>query len=371
MTRRVLGLDYYAAATHAPGIGRFGRELVRAWLRASDVEVDVALLEVGAAGQRLPESALGLGGEQVQRAPVHHVRARLPRRLSDAVAGLVGVERLLGGCDVFLRARPFAPHCRRAPSLWPVSQWPSEGAARERARFEAELAANDHLLVFAAAAAMRLVEEFGVAPERVHVIGVGADHWLRDAAPLDAPSEPRTLLVLGAVASRRHPEAVLEAFEALRERGSVERLVLVGRAGDGAEAFARRLGFSSARAHVTWIREPVERDLPALVASAALLVHVGAGEATPVTPLEGLAFGVPVVVSDTPEMREALGDHAAYLGESHPRRRGAALAELCAEQLAADGPQRRAAARHLSATFTWDRTARAVARVVEHLSARR
>lgn len=366
--RPVLGIDCFAAATHAPGIGRFGRELVRAWLRSEEALADLALFEVGVRGRELP--AWREAVEAADRAPRRRVRRPWPRRATDLAARAVGVERLVGGCDAFLRARPLAPATRRAPTLWPVSQWPEPDDAEACARFEAELAANDHLLVFAQAARERLIAEFDVAPERVHTLGVGAEHWLRDAAASDAPTGPRTVLVLGAVERRRWPEAVLEAFESLVETAGVERLLIVGRRGAGADGFARRLGFSSARARIEWIDEPVEADLPGIVASAALLVHVGSGEATPVTPLEALAFGVPAVVSEGPEMREALGDAVSYLGDVRERRRGAALAELCAVELERDEPQRRAARRKAAASFTWDRTARSLSRVVEEIANR-
>lgn len=369
--RATLGLDYFAAATHAPGIGRYGRELVRAWLRCDDELGALKLLEVGGRVARLPDAMLGLDGPNVRRAVDRHVRLRLPRRVTDGFASLFGVERLLGGCDVFLRSRPRAPVARRACGLWPVSQWPSADDDADRARFAADLAANDHLLVFAHAAAERLVGEFSVAPERVHVTPVGADHWRRDAEVLAAPTSPRTLLVLGAVEDRRWPSALLEAFERLRQAGEVERLLLVGRWGSGSGTFGRRLAFSSARSHVEWITEPVESDLPGIVSGAAALVHIGLGEATAVTPLEALAFGVPAVVSDLPEMRECLGDQVEYLANDvRDRQRGEALAAAITRALAtADDPTARAARRSLAERSTWDAVARATSEVVARIVA--
>ncbi|QDU83588.1 Glycosyl transferases group 1 [Planctomycetes bacterium Pla163] len=370
--RAVLGLDYFAAATHAPGIGRYGRELVRAWLRCDDELGSLKLFEAGGRAPRLPDAMLGLDGPDVRRSVERHVRWALPRRATDGFARVLGVERLLGGCDVFLRSRPAAPACRRAASLWPVSQWPGPNDESARIRFASELAANDHLIVFARAAAERLVEQFGVARDRVHVTPVGADHWRRDAEVLDVPTSPRTLLALGAVEDRRWPTALLEAFERLRESGAVERLLLVGRPGTGAGTFERRLGFSSARSHVEWITVPVESDLPRIVSAAAALVHVGQGEATAVTPLEALSFGVPAVVSDVPEMRECLGDRVEYLdADVRDRKRGEALAAAVERALAtADDPSARAARRALAERSTWDAVARATSSVVARIAGR-
>jgi len=364
----VLGLDWSAAATHAPGVGRFGRELVRAFVRGAGAGVEVALFEQGRV-QRLPRAMLGLDGPDVVRAPRVHRVWRLPKRLIAPLVSTLGADRIVGGCDVFLRAQPRAPRVARARTAWAISQWPAQGPASDDAaaarEFRLDLAANDLLLVFAACAAERLVAEFGVARERVLVLPVGADHWLRDASVLASASEPRSVVVLGAVEARREPVAVLEAFERVHAQGLAQRLHFVGRRGDAAEDLARALGFSSVRRDVTWTDEPVEADLPAIVAGAAALVHVATGEATAVTPLEALTFGVPVVVSDTPEFREALGALAEYPAPSTPRRRGAAIAQALERALvSSDDSASRANRRALAAPFTWRACADAVARAV-------
>ena len=360
----VLGLDWSAAATHAPGVGRFGRELVRAFVRGAGAGVEVLLFEQGRV-PRLPRAMLGLDGPEVVRAPRVHRVWRLPKRLIAPLVNTLGADRIVGGCDVFLRAQPRAPRVARARTAWAVAQWPASGDAAAAREFQLDLAANDLLFVFAACAAERLVAEFGVARERVHVLPVGADHWLRDAAVRESPSEPRTVVVLGAVEARREPVAVLEAFERVHAQGLAQHLHFVGRRGDAAEDLARALGFSSVRRDVTWTDEPVEADLPAIVAGAAALVHVATGEATAVTPLEALTFGVPVVVSDLPEMRETLGAFAEYPAPSTSRRRGAAVAEALERALAvSDDAHARASRRAHAASFTWRACADAVARVV-------
>jgi glycosyltransferase involved in cell wall biosynthesis len=361
---RVLGLDWSAAATHAPGVGRFGRELVRAFVRGAGAGLEIALFEQGRVA-RLPDAMLGLDGpDVVRRARVHRVW-RVSKRVLAPLVNTLGADRIVGGCDVFLRAAPRAPHVARARTAWAVAQWPKVGDANAARALEEDLAANDVLFVFAECAAQRLVDEFHVARERVHVLPVGADHWLRDAAPLERASEPRTVVVLGAVETRREPVAVLEAFERVHALGLAQRLHFVGRRSDAAEDLARALGFSSVRRDVVWTDEPVEAHLPAIVAGAAALVHVASGEATAVTPLEALTFGVPVVVSDAPEMRETLGAYAEYPAPSTARRRGAAIAEALERALvSSDDATARALRRAHTAPFTWRACAEAVARVL-------
>ncbi|MEZ5977959.1 MAG: glycosyltransferase [Planctomycetota bacterium] len=358
----VLGVDWYAAATHSPGVGRYGRELVRAWLRLEGDVPDVSLYEVGAGAPRLAAAAEALTGDDVVRRPRVHLRLRVPRRAADLAARAVGADGLLRGCTAFLRSDPTRPVVRRARTVFAIDSWPEGDAERER--FAAVLRENDEFIVFAHAAADRLVDGFGVGRERVHVTCAGSDHWLRDATPVDEAPSPRTLLVLGAVSDRRAPVAVLEAFERLRVDRTLERMVVCGRAGDGVQEFESKLRFSSARSDVEWVRDVREQDLPARVRDAAVLVHVGAGEATAVTPLEAFAFGVPAVVSDLPEMREVLGDLAHHVPRTKPRRLGEAVADAVRAALDADTPATRAARRARAAESTWSACAAATAELV-------
>jgi phosphatidylinositol alpha-mannosyltransferase len=143
-------------------------------------------------------------------------------------------------------------------------------------------------------------------------VTTGADHWLRDTAPLTAGSlqqaGPPQLLVLGAISEARRPLGILSAFEALIEYKlhSNTKLVFCGRGGDLANAFRDALAASPVAHAVSWIDDPVEEDLPALVAGSTALIHMSAGELSPITPLEALTFGAAVVASDLPAFREVL-----------------------------------------------------------------
>lgn len=328
------------------------RELVRA-LAPLDDRPELALVEIGGGARPIGEPHLGLEGAQ----RIARLRAGLPRRSLALGARLGLTADRWAKADLFQRALPGTPPVGRAKVVRGVAELPAPGSPGEHA-LRAELAREDGWLTFSTAGTEALVERFGCDPARVFQTTVGAEHWART---LDAPGPaegPPRIVVLGAVRRDRHPDLIVDAFDALSKSIGEARLVFCGRPGDAAEHLGRRLAFSSSRAGIEWIDEPVEADLPALVGGAACLVHLAEEELTPVTPLEALALGVPVVVSDLPAFREALGEEAWYVTTPPSRRHRLALPDQLAEAVASAGdPAARARRRALAGAFTWNRCA--------------
>jgi len=347
-----VGLDYQPAVTHWPGVGRYARELVRALVQL-DACPELRLLELGGEARTIGEPALGLAG---CRARVRRRRVRLPRRLLTWSG--VGADTLLGGVDLYQAVHPWGPRVARAARVLAVSELPAEGTEAE-ARLRARLVGFDHLLVFSRHGARELERRVQVAPERVHVVPVGCDHWRR-ALPEPPPrAAPAELLVLGALRRERAPERVLAAFERLHAEGAAGRLVLAGGRGDGAERFLDRLRTSPARGAVEWIERPREEELPARVARASALVHLSPGELSAVTPLEALSFGTPAVTLAGGAFEEILGDVAVAV-DAERAADPDALAAAVARALETARSEQAAAERvALASRFTWLANARA------------
>ena len=355
-----IAIDYLPAACHAPGVGRYVRELVRALVRLDDAPA-LALFEIGGGERVVPEEALGL----VDGARVRRVQGALPRTALTWLHRLGGpaADALAGGVELFHRAFAETPPVARALQVLPVFELPPAGSAAE-ARFAERARAMDAVLAFSRAYAAALPGRLGVEPARVHVAPIGSDHWTRDlaarrgAAP--AVADPPRIVVLGALRHERHPRTVLAGFEALRAGGVDARLVLVGRPASAAETFERALAGSRCAGEVTWVREPVEADMPALVASSSLLVHLADEEGTAVTPLEAFSFGVPVVASRLAAFEEALGEKArwveTYAAVADPTRLAEAMASGLADRTDEAACERR---RGVAAAHPWSGNARA------------
>ncbi len=372
MTR--VGIDYLPATTHFPGVGRYARELVRALVhldRAAAGDLELRLFEVGGAVRSVPAAALGLEDASL---PAARRRLRVPRRIAEPFLRAVGADRWAGGVDLFHRMHAGTPHLARARSILAISDLPKDGDPNFGAR-AAALQAEDFLLAFSDEARSSLIERFGIPADRIHRVPVGADHWMRDlAARGTAPpvrADPPLVLVLGALRLERHHDDIVDAFDRLVASGQPARLVLAGADGDGGQHVRRRLAFSSARQHVEWKPFASEADVAELVARASVLVHLAETEATAVTPLEALSAGTPVLVSDLPAFREALGDLARYVPTPLSLRHRKALPDDLAASIAdsrdvATEARRRA----LGARYTWAASAAAHAAIYHTLAAR-
>lgn len=167
-----------------------------------------------------------------------------------------------------------------------------------------------------------LLETFGLAPDRVTVIGEGydrsvfrvrSDEEVRAAMARHGVSG-RYLLYAGTFSRHKNLGLLARVFATLPED---LKLVLVGRKDAGAfaefEAEARRVG--------TWSRVVtpgyVSRDdLASLMGGAAAFVYPSRYEGFGLAALEAMACGTPVVASDVASLPEVLGSAGVLIGEA-------------------------------------------------------
>ncbi len=364
-----VGFDYWPAATHAPGIGRYLRELVRALGELEDGP-RLALLDVGPEGEFIPEAALGLprSGERLLRRKWRARRGWLgwSERLLNRRA-----ESWLSEIDVFHRAwGPGAPSAR-APQVVALAELPSADSQYEVSLREA-LQRMAAVLVFSAHADSEVQRRFNLAPEKIQRVPVGCDHWLRDLGARPKPPERVRLLVLGAVREGRGHVEILDAFQRLRGRGFDADLVFCGRRGDEAGRLESALRSCAFKRDVRWIDEPVESEMPTLVGSASVLVHLTREEWTAVTPLEAMSLGLAVLASRNPCFVEALGPSAEFVDvESGARTPAEFDAALERAILSATGPEAIDGRRALARPFSWSANARATLAVYESVARER
>ena len=129
-----------------------------------------------------------------------------------------------------------------------------------------------------------------------------------------------------------------------------------------ARAAARALGLELREVGrgVRWLaHEELMREL----AGAAVVLCPAREEGFGLVPLEAMALGRPVVVSDLPAHREVCGGHAFF---APPGDRAAWRAAVDAALTAP--PERLAAARAHARTFSWERAAGKLAEVIEKIS---
>ena len=151
-----------------------------------------------------------------------------------------------------------------------------------------------------------LLAEWDLPPERVRTVRPGPGRAPRaDGSPLHGPASAHApqarVLAVGGLEPRKQPMLLLEAHRRAVQNGLRADLAFVG---DG----PLRAELQAAGATVLGrLRDP---ELDAAYAGALCLACVSREEGFGFTPLEAMAAGVPVVVSDLPVFRETLADAA-------------------------------------------------------------
>ena len=219
----------------------------------------------------------------------------------------------------------------------------------------------------------------GVDPSRVHVVGncVPERHLTDpvDGAPVRAALDIRTRdVVVGTVTTLNAYEGIdvlLEAGALLDDAGVV---VLVVGGGPAHDRLLRRA--SELRRSGTRTRFVLTGQVPHARTRdhhAAIDVFCVPRRATPVTamvpplkPVEAMALGRPVVVSDLPPLREVVADSGVIVPPEDPDRLAQALRQLV------DDPDRRArlgvrARHHVATQRTWTAAVTAYERVYEQV----
>jgi glycosyltransferase involved in cell wall biosynthesis len=177
----------------------------------------------------------------------------------------------------------------------------------------------------------------GVAAEKlVHVPnGIPLERTRADAAAapdrerLGLPPRGRLVIQVGLFRPEKNQLGALEAFRAVRERAPDAHLVFVGNGPTlaGVQRRAEELG-AGEWAHFLGHRS----DVPALLSKAELMLLPSVSDAMPMTVIESMALGVPVVATDVGDVAATLGDGGLCVPVGDPD----ALAEACLRVLGDD-----------------------------------
>lgn len=335
-------IDWHPARTHAPGSGRYLRELTRALAEVAGREDELVRLDWGrGADAELPADAHGAATS------LRLVRRAWPRRWSGWCDALGSGPGSVARGGIVHTARPDLAGRRSTRASLAVAELPRDPAVLAAWRRRAQAA--ELLFVFSPVWRERVARTLGADIERVHAVPVGCEHWARHLGT--PPERGQDLLILGARTSDGGHLELARAARELRRQGWPGRLVCAGRPGsaDGA------LRAEDPRADWLVLSTPAEAELPRLVAAAGALVHLVPDPGTPVTPLEGLALGTPVLCRRSAVLEAALGQTAEWCADEEME----APVELAAKLAGALGARPGQGGRELVARHSWRASAEA------------
>jgi len=227
-----------------------------------------------------------------------------------------------------------------------------------------------HLITYSTSTAQDLTRFFAVPAGRISVVFPGVDTAycpVRDEAVLDEFRRRRNLpqkfiLFVGTLEPRKNLLTLLQAYAQFRRQTDAgHKLVLGGGAGwlyQPISAAVEKLGLQDDVIFPGFIPDD---ELPLWYNSADVFVYPSLYEGFGLPPLESMACGTPVIVSDASSLPEVVGDAALLVNPYRPDEWAAALATLCGDahlqaDLASRGLER-------ARDFSWTRMARETIKV--------
>jgi glycosyltransferase involved in cell wall biosynthesis len=122
-------------------------------------------------------------------------------------------------------------------------------------------------------------------------------------------------LFAGDIDQRYQLESLLKAFSLFKQwQQSSMRLVIAGRETATTAAFEAKLDTYKYRADVVLFKNVPFNDLRELVSAAYAFVYPASTETFPVTLLQAMSHGVPVITTDLPVTRDWTAGSAVYIG---------------------------------------------------------
>jgi glycosyltransferase involved in cell wall biosynthesis len=345
------------------GVSRYAASLLRALDRIAsdfaDLRLQLVTTEAGAARvepHRLDVRLAGRGFGSPRAGP--------RRILAEQLAAVTARADLLHFFD--LTGPLLAPSRRFVTTLHDAA--PARGYRRGRNLYKRSVhpwalrhaTATVAVSAYARDEAVRLL---GGDPARISVIHAGPG--LEAASPSAAANGRRQrdfLLYVGDLSTHKNLPFLLDVFE---EAGVPDRLVLVGRRGEGYSHLRARIESSPAAARVTLLENVEDPELDGLYRDALATVLPSRYEGFGLTPLEAMARDCPVLASDIPAVREVAGAGALLLPlDGHAAWVDAVRRVVEDRALASD---LRVRGRSVAAGYSWEKTARELCAVFRHV----
>ena len=187
-----------------------------------------------------------------------------------------------------------------------------------------------------------LIEVFGIRPEIIHPVLLGADDLFQpqDAAQTQSVlqglslTHGRYLLAVGTLEPRKNLQVALEAYESLpaklRKRFP---LVLVGMRGWKTSSLEQKLAPMVASCQVRQLGYLSREDLATVMAGATAMVYPSIYEGFGLPPLESMACGVPVIASDVSSIPEVVGDSGLLIDPADAQALALKMAQLLEDEV--------------------------------------
>jgi glycosyltransferase involved in cell wall biosynthesis len=174
-----------------------------------------------------------------------------------------------------------------------------------------------HLIAVSEFTRSRVIEAFGLKPEKVSVVlnGVGTEFTPRPDEEIDRvktrlglPAKPYALYV-GSLEPRKNLPRLLSAWALVQRKCPDIQLVITGLNKGGSKVFSA-VPIAKIPSGVFFTGYVEDADLPALYSGAAIFVYPSLYEGFGLPPAEAMACGTPVITSKGTSLSEVVGTAA-------------------------------------------------------------
>ena len=229
-------------------------------------------------------------------------------------------------------------------------------------RWSVERAA--HVIADSASTRDDIVRVLGMPRDRISVVYPGIEEEMR---PQERPEEidalrrryalsAKVILFLGTIEPRKNVSTLLEAYALLCARTDfAHQLVIAGGKGWYYQEVYRRMEELGLRGRICFVGYVPESDLSLWYGAADLFVYPSLYEGFGFPPLEAMACGTPVIVSNTSSLPEVVGDAGLTVDPRDPVALADAIWDVVCDPERRDSL--RAMGRARAKMFSWRATA--------------
>ncbi|MBX4187909.1 MAG: glycosyltransferase family 4 protein [Candidatus Doudnabacteria bacterium] len=216
-----------------------------------------------------------------------------------------------------------------------------------------------------------VVKFYGADPDKITPVHLGVDSQYKPLpydqvqAVLDkyGLSYKKYILFVGTMQPRKNIVGLVEAFEKLKKDYRIEeKLVLVGGKGWLWEAIIQRIETSPVRDSIKIMDYVPVADLPTLYNGAIVETLPALYEGFGLPPLEAMACGTPVVVSDISSLPEVVGDAGVLVKPSDSEALAQGLLKVLVDPNLREEMSRKGIER--AKRYTWESCARKILDVI-------
>jgi glycosyltransferase involved in cell wall biosynthesis len=243
--------------------------------------------------------------------------------------------------------------------------------AAARVRLEAAIGRSARAVMASSPDERAALARLGVPHSSIRIVPCGVDiARFRPSGPAAERGRRPRLLMVAPPGDRQGPLTMLRALADVPE---AELVIAGGAAGDpGYQALARLARRLGVQGRLTCLGKPSEADMPPLMRSADMLVHLTPVQRFAMVPVEAMACGIPVVVSEDAAPGDAVidGNTGFLVPPAEPRKLTGRIRQLLDSPLLREGYGIAAASR-VRSRYSWERIGQETLAVYEALLAPR